>query len=76
MIVAELIKMLEDVKDKSQRVVVNGYEGGYEDASKILTIELVLDVHTESWYGPHDTPEHITENQEIGRDIINAILIR
>lgn len=57
MTVAELIKTLELVEDKSQLVVVNGYEGGYNDVHEAKPIQIVLNYHKEWFYGAHEGVE-------------------
>jgi hypothetical protein len=39
------------------RVVVSGYEGGYNDRSILKTVRLQPDAHTEWWMGQHDDAE-------------------
>lgn len=56
MTVAELIKALSRCPDDLM-VVVNGYEGGYTEIIKLEQINLNLNVNSESYYGPHDTPD-------------------
>ena len=60
MTVAELISVLEE-HDPSLRVVVDGYEGGYDDlsAEQVERIPLCLDVGRSAWEGRHDRPDLI-----------------
>lgn len=53
MTVIELIEALGKFPPET-RVVVAGYEGGYNDISKIDDKRLQLDAYTEWWYGQHD----------------------
>lgn len=77
MTIADMIALLQAMPDKSLRIVVNGYEGGYSEVSEARDIELVLNVHSAWYYGPHDRPDQlISEDEEIGRDVVNAILVR
>ena len=55
MIISELIEILKK-EDQNKRVVLSGYEGGYNDVSRIIEIDLVLNVHKGPYYGNHDTP--------------------
>ena len=55
MTVGELISELQNF-DPSHPVVVDGYEGGYSDATFLYTIKLVANVNQEDYYGPHATP--------------------
>ena len=53
--VTQLIKKLEKL-DGDSRVVVSGYEGGFQDILKIKGAYLYLNVNSEESYcGPHDT---------------------
>jgi hypothetical protein len=54
--VIELIELLKK-QNPYKRVVISGYESGYDDITSIGDIDLVLDVHTALYYGKHDTPE-------------------
>jgi hypothetical protein len=53
--IAELIEKLREFPQDA-RVIVNGYEGGYEDVTGVNAIPIKLNVHTEDYYGPHDDP--------------------
>lgn len=35
-------------------VMTDGYEGGYRDIESVTEVEMILNVHNESWYGPHE----------------------
>jgi hypothetical protein len=54
MTVKELIEELKTY-DQNKRVVVDGYEGGYDDISPlhIKDIELCLFYYSEGYYGDH-----------------------
>jgi hypothetical protein len=52
----ELIKALGKFPPET-RVVVAGYEAGYNDISKIDEIRLQPDANAEWWYGQHDKAE-------------------
>jgi hypothetical protein len=68
MTVRELIKLLQDC-DANMRVVVAGYEGGFNDLSRVEPIELNLNVNEEWYYGPHERPDE-------GRGEEQALLLR
>lgn len=76
MTVEELIKILNDVQDKSQRVVVNGYEGGYADVELIEFTTLLLNVNDAWYYGPHEKPDETPDRKAAGKEAVPAILIR
>ena len=52
------LKELLNQYDENYCVVVDGYEGGYDDLLKngIYTIDIVRNVNSESFYGNHDIP--------------------
>ena len=46
-------------QDPSQRVVVRGYESGYDDVSGVGMKELAINVHDEWYFGDHgDAEDH------------------
>lgn len=53
MTVAELMKILGQF-DGSSRVVVGGYEGGYDDVTAAKPILLRFDVNEQDYLGHHD----------------------
>ena len=55
MTVKELISKLESF-DPNMLVVVDGYEGGYDDPQEPHRIPVILNFHTESYYGKHGSP--------------------
>ncbi|BFM39095.1 hypothetical protein [Synechocystis sp. LKSZ1] len=52
MTIAALIEVLSQY-DPSLPVVVQGYEGGYNDVSILETLDIQFDVNTEDYYGAH-----------------------
>jgi hypothetical protein len=54
MTVGELILALRK-HDAEHRVVVQGYEEGFDDVLPPRPVTLALDVHPETWNGPHDS---------------------
>ena len=56
MTVAELIEQLLKLKPDA-RVIVNGYEAGYEDVKGVEYRDIRLNVN-DNWYeGPHEEPD-------------------
>lgn len=53
MTVIELINVLLSMPQDSM-VVLPGYEGGYKEVSLVDVVKLLLNVNTESYYGPHE----------------------
>lgn len=78
MTVGQLISLLEQVEDKSQRVIVNGYEGGYCDVKTIVHKMIVLDVNTNWWDGPHEDYDlhALTKKDTRNKVAVDAMLIK
>lgn len=55
--VKDLRKLLEEYPD-DMRVIIRGYEGGFNDVRGIKTVEIKLNVHESWWMGKHDEPSH------------------
>jgi len=49
-------QLIEQLKNYPQdlRVVVRGYEGGYNDVDIFEKLKIVLDYHSEWYYGKHE----------------------
>jgi len=74
MTVAEVIEALQEFDPKT-RVLVNGYEGGYDDIAISEVIPVVLNVHREWYYGKHDEVRMVT--QAIGgKKQIDAVILK
>jgi hypothetical protein len=69
MTVYELIELLQDYPG-GMRVVVAGYEGGFNDLANVKIIELKLNVNEEWYYGPHERPDDDAKGDEM------AVLLR
>jgi hypothetical protein len=70
MTVAELIEKLHQFPPE-MRVVVCGYEGGYNDVSSVRAFDVALNVHKEDWMGAHDS----TDSLKTPHDIVPAVLL-
>lgn len=68
--VKQLIKLLEQ-QNQNLRVIVDGYEDGYNDMSKLLIKEINLNVNKQWYYGTHD--DH---NNRRKKKAVKALLIR
>jgi len=53
MTVKELIEKLQSL-DQELPVFIDGYEGGCNDLTDLINIEVVRDVNTEWYYGSHE----------------------
>lgn len=65
MTVEKLIKELQQFP-KETKVVIVGYEGGYNEVTSVKFIKLKLWVNSdrEWWYGSHDIPPYYKNGQE------------
>lgn len=75
MTVEELINALQQF-DPKLRVIIRGYEGGYNDADYAEPLRIALDVHTAWYYGKHELADagFISDIRE-QFTIENAVLI-
>ena len=77
MTVSELIRLLQEYP-ATLRVVVNGYEEGYDDLSheqiSIATISLNTGKH--HWEGQHGDPRHRAEETPDGAKVVEALVLR
>ena len=69
MIVKELIEKLQEL-DPNLPVLVDGYEGGCNDATDLVEIEVIRDVNVEWYYGAHEKVKLLHENviEEFAKD--------
>jgi len=69
--VSELINFLSKF-DPSTRVMVKGYERGYDDLKDVKEKDVVLNVNDEWWYGKHEVLEKVSKgnNKESIKTII------
>ena len=76
MTVSELIKLLNQYP-ADLRVVVNGYEDGYDDLSpqQISTAEIALSTGKHPWEGRHGDP-HWREGRREGAEVVEALVFR
>jgi hypothetical protein len=64
MTVSELIQQLSEL-DPNLRVMVSGYEGGYDDCFGVTNPkEFALDVNTAWYYGSHEESEYLVGGQK------------
>ena len=59
--VNQLIKRLQ-MYPPDLRVVVSGYEGGYNDVDTFENLKIVIDYHEEWYYGKHEDAESLYGN--------------
>lgn len=83
MTVKQLIQALSQIKDQEVRVMVRGYEGGYNDIiignsidNNIPAIQyMALNVNVEWYYGDHERVEDIMEEDRDRYHIVKAIVL-
>ena len=75
MTVKELIQILESYPS-DLRIVVNGYEGGYDDIAPecISVTKIQLDVGTEDWEGRHEEPDLLRKGSPSTGAIVDALV--
>ncbi|MCY3852957.1 MAG: hypothetical protein OXG03_05230 [Gammaproteobacteria bacterium] len=76
MTVEELIKLLKG-HPPDLRVVVQGYENGFDDVSleRVKTVRIQLDCGTESWEGRHQKLFPQKEDAPISDDAVSALAL-
>lgn len=74
MTVQDLIRILRTYP-ADMRVVVNGYEDGFDDVSpeRIAVVEVQLNRGLEDWQGRHQEPAAQTEEMDGDDDIVDAL---
>ena len=75
MTTGELIRLLAQYP-ADMRVVVNGYEDGYDDLSpkQISAVKIALNTGKHQWEGKHGDPSERTDGDDI--DIVEALILR
>ena len=67
----QLIEKLQQL-DPEMRIFVNGYEGGYNNATVSEIRDIALDVHTDWYYGNH---EKAASDLAIGKVVVKGIVL-
>ena len=77
MTVDELVQLLADYPP-DLRVVVNGYEYGYDDLSpaQLSVVDIALNTGKHQWEGRHGDPHGLTISAPDGADVIQALVLR
>ena len=77
MTVSELIKLLQECPT-ALRVVVNGYEEGYDDLSpeQISIAKISLNTGQHSWEGRHGDPRDLKEGSSNRPEVVDALVLR
>ncbi len=77
MTIGELIALLESYPS-DMRVVVNGYEGGYDDLSpqQIAAERITLNTGVHDWVGRHGDPRDASINASEFPEVVDALVLR
>jgi hypothetical protein len=83
MTVKQLIESLSKIEDQEVRVVVRGYEGGYDDIvigngiedNTPAPIDIALEVNTVWWMGRHEKAEDVYGVTNSRYQIVKAIIL-
>ena len=75
--VSELIELLQEYP-ANLRVVVNGYEEGYDDLSpqQISIAKISLNTGTHHWEGQHGAPRYPAEGTPDEAKVVDALVLR
>ena len=73
MTIQELIQKLSQY-DPNTRVIVRGYEDGFNDVNYTEQRKIVLNYHSEWYYGSHQDADRIV-NEDNSYEVVNAVLI-
>ena len=77
MTIQQLIDILEN-HPPDMRVVVNGYEDGYDDlsSSQIARIKITLNAGRNEWEGKHDDANHLKGSASDYGNVVDAVVLR
>ena len=79
MTIRELIQNLNRIEDQDTRVMIKGYEGGFNDLIMIdntpAMYEMALGVNTEWYYGAHELIENMDRDYLEEFQIVKAIIL-
>ena len=73
----ELIQLLEK-HSPDLRVVVNGYEDGYDDLSleQLRVVKISLDTGEQAWAGKHGDAGYLPQEKPVGLKVEDALVLR
>ena len=77
MTIYELIRLLEK-HPPDLRVVVNGYEDGYDDLSpeQLRVVKITLDTGEQEWVGKHGDANYLPQEKLDGLKVEEALVLR
>ena len=75
--VQELIELLR-THPADLRVVVNGYEDGYDDLSpeQVSLVRIALNTGKHDWEGKHGDPDGLTRSAPDDAEVVDALVMR
>ena len=75
--VQDLIELLR-THPADLRVVVNGYEDGYDDLSpgQISVVKIALNTGKHQWEGKHGDPDGLTRSAPDAAEVVDALVMR
>ena len=73
----ELIQLLAQYPP-DLRVVVNGYEDGYDDLSpkQVVPVKIALNTGKHRWEGKHGDPDRPNGDMSDDPDVVDALVLR
>ena len=73
MIIADLVEVLQNYPP-DLRVVVNGYEDGYDDLApeQVFPVKIALNTGKHQWEGQHGDPSSLADHV----DVVEALVLR
>ena len=76
MTIGELVRLLERYPS-DLRVVVNGYEDGYDDvaAERISLTKIALDTGKHSWEGAHGDADWLAMPGDANQEFVEAVVL-
>ncbi len=77
MLVGELVELLQEFP-AGLRVVVNGYENGYDDLTpeRISIAKICLNTGKHEWDGRHGDPRFLEQKKLDGAEVDEALVLR
>ena len=77
MTVGQLVELLQSYPP-DMRVVVNGYENGYDDLSpeRVSVVRIALNTGKHRWDGKHGDPNGPTRSASVGAQMVDALVLR
>ena len=75
--VGQLVRLLQSYP-QDIRVVVAGYEDGYDDLSpkQVTSVRIALNTGKHEWEGRHGDPEGLTGGAPGDADVVEALALR